>query len=1589
MTDDYMAFLKAKVVLAEKQGIDISDDDINPILKDHQRVSVRWAASGGRRALFKAFGLGKTMDQLELVRIMREKVGGIGLITIPLGVRAEFFRDSRTLATGEHPMVSDAKRLELAKWLDGRPDRIVRPKFIRRTEEIDDPQGIYLTNYESVREGKLDPRVASVASLDEAAVLRGMGGVKTFREFMALFAGDRKTLGERVFSDPVKYRFVATALPAPNEYIELLAYSQFLGVMDTSQAKAQPMSSNILTPHGWKAMGEIKAGDKVITATGEPTDVLAVYPHGDRAIYRVTFSDGASVECTEDHLWLTTTLYERNNRRRYFQRNPDGKREFATVKTTGQILQTIDAGHQIPLVRPVQMPARELPVDPWLLGALIGNACMRETSIVFSSADEWTLGRVSDAVAKLGLFLRKNGADGVDWWITATGKQGGKGPNSNPLLSALRAIGLLGKRSWEKSIPEVYMLSSAEDRLEVLRGLMDTDGTVMRDGQSTFCTTSRLLCEQVRMLVLSLGGIASIREASRCSLTRHQAYIVDVRMADCPFSLPRKAERHRPRPKAMSRKIVGIEVLDCRPVQCIAVRHPSRLYVTDDYVLTHNTRFFKRDSTKADKLELHPHKEEEFWLWVSSWALFLQKPSDIGFSDAGYELPGLDVIWHELPSSPGQAGADKRGQNQLVRNVASGVVEASREKRESINARVARTAEIIENEQCDTGNQAVVWVNLNDEQQAVERALNGIGVSCSSLSGNQALDDRESLMSQWRGRETTAFVSKPSMYGAGANLQQSHVMVFAGIGYKFHDVFQAVHRELRFGQQQRVRAHFVYTEAERPIRAELERRWEQYRTMVANMTEIIKKYGLSHAEMAREMTRAIGVERIEVSGERYRIVNNDCVDETRRMDENSVGLILTSIPFSSQYEYSPNFADFGHSDTNEHFWAQMDFLIPELFRVLQPGRIAAIHVKDRIVPGGLNGHGFQTVYPFHVDAIQHFTKAGFAYMGMKTIVTDVVRENNQTYRLGWTEQCKDGTKMGVGMPEYLLLFRKPPSSGENSYADVPVEKLKPDCVGPDGCAMPWVRGGDEIMGTGYSRARWQVDAHGFTRDGGNRLLMPEELKALDHQSIFRMFRKYSLEQVYNIEHHVRIGEHLDAMGKLPVTFMLLQPQSWSPEVWTDVTRMLTLNSTQHAKGREMHLCLARGSRVLTKERGYIPIEEVTVGENVLTHRGRWRPVRIVRMTGVQRAITLRAQGVPGLTLTPDHKLWTRMARGQRARELAERSEPCWVESQQTLSAYVNLKLPDMEESDGDETLWWTVGRWLADGHIDAHGGVVISCGPSKWDRFVEMIGRFGGNTPFNGTAKQLQLRDPDRELRSILARCGSGAGGKHLPPEAFTLPVKLAGALLDGYLAGDGHYVPERSGWQATSISRDLLLGIALVVQRVHGAIASIHDGRGDREHVIEGRKVHARQEWNLNFSLSDGRKRPFILEDGAWKKVRSISEAGEVETWCLRVEEDESFTAEGCVVKNCPMQFDLADRVITQFSMKGETVYDPFGGLMTVPYRAILAGRYGVASELSASYFADGAMYCRAAEDRVMMPSLFDLLEAEERQPNDLEEVS
>lgn len=351
------------------------------------------------------------------------------------------------------------------------------------------------------------------------------------------------------------------------------------------------------------------------------------------------------------------------------------------------------------------------------------------------------------------------------------------------------------------------------------------------------------------------------------------------------------------------------------------------------------------------------------------------------------------------------------------------------------------------------------------------------------------------------------------------------------------------------------------------------------------------------------LTRTLGTDRAEVKSERFRAVRNDCVVEFQECgghDDNSIDMICTSIPFGNQYEYSPSYNDFGHCSDHTVFFEQMDFLTPNLLRVLKPGRVAAIHVKDRIRFGAVTGFGMPTVDRFSDKTADCFEKAGFKFAARITIDTDVVRENNQTYRLGWSENAKDSSKMGAGMPEYVLVFRKLPTDTSDAYADTPVTKSKvqvteyscPKCSQKEDSSTAFVDASTpveawrcpkckqllkdgpnaEIVTPAYTRSDWQIDAAGFWRSSGNRLPDPDYLAGLDMQAVGAWWRNYCLQGGYDFKEHVELAKSLEVKGRLPSSFMLFPPISRNKDIWTDIARMRTLNMEQQRRGAEKHVC---------------------------------------------------------------------------------------------------------------------------------------------------------------------------------------------------------------------------------------------------------------------------------------------------------------------------------------------------------------------------------------------------------------------------------
>lgn len=558
------------------------------------------------------------------------------------------------------------------------------------------------------------------------------------------------------------------------------------------------------------------------------------------------------------------------------------------------------------------------------------------------------------------------------------------------------------------------------------------------------------------------------------------------------------------------------------------------------------TRFFKRDSTKANKLTLYPNKEREFWIWVATWALFLTKPSDLGYPDDGYQLPELRVHTEIVEVDNSTAGTDKDGQVKMFRDAALSLQDAARERRDNMPAKIDRVLEII-NRPENKDDHFLLWHDLESERIELCKRIDG----CKAVYGSQDDDEADKVIEDFREGRLKYLAAKPEMLGEGLNFQYHCHKAIMFIDYRFNDKFQAIARIYRFMQQYPVDLYLIYAESEQEIYRSFMQKWKQHRDMVENMTTIIREYGLFGLDAQEKLMRYMFSKREERKGNLYTAINNDNVLECRQMSDNSVDLIVTSVPFSNHYEYTSSYNDFGFNADNDEFFKQMDYLTPELLRILRPGRLACIHVKDRVLFGNATGDGMPTIDPFSDMCVFHYLKHGFRYMGRITVDTDVVRENNQTYRLGYGEMCKDGSKMGVGCPEYVLLFRKLPTDTSKAYADTPVTKVKY---------------GD------YSLARWQIDAHADWKDGGNRLLTFDDVRNLGIDQIRRFFRKYSKEHIYNYENHVAFAEELEAHNKLPRTFMAVDPVSHKDYIWDDVVRMKTLNSRQSQKNLQMHIC---------------------------------------------------------------------------------------------------------------------------------------------------------------------------------------------------------------------------------------------------------------------------------------------------------------------------------------------------------------------------------------------------------------------------------
>jgi replicative DNA helicase len=412
-----------------------------------------------------------------------------------------------------------------------------------------------------------------------------------------------------------------------------------------SMGKAQPLDAHVLTADGWKRMGDLRVGDAVVSPTGpKPERVTAIYPQGEKVIFRVRFIDGRSVECCEDHLW-----------RVHSSKWADGKPRVISTKQISALLQKTRYRSRISvdLLTGDFGSTTPLPLDPWLLGVLLGDGCFRRGArVAVSSADEEILSGIQAAAPRFDLIQEA----GCNYLLinkgqarTATRRKAAP----HAVRDALRRLGLWSLLSEQKFIPAQYLDADRASRIALLRGLLDTDGWVESFGSVRFSTTSERLAYDVQRLAHSIGAVCAVKPRAP-GRYRHlgEARIglpsfvctISYRNPKELFTLTRKRRRVTVNRRRRRLTITGVEVSRKAEAQCIAVTHPEGLYVTDGYVVTHNTALAQKFAISAGRPD---SPVLVFSLEMSADELNLREVTTRATVDSWRLLHGQTTAWEQ------------------------------------------------------------------------------------------------------------------------------------------------------------------------------------------------------------------------------------------------------------------------------------------------------------------------------------------------------------------------------------------------------------------------------------------------------------------------------------------------------------------------------------------------------------------------------------------------------------------------------------------------------------------------------------------------------------------------------------------------------------------------------------------------------------------------------------------------------------------------------------------------------------------------------------------------------------------------------
>lgn len=416
--------------------------------------------------------------------------------------------------------------------------------------------------------------------------------------------------------------------------------------------------------------------------------------------------------------------------------------------------------------------------------------------------------------------------------------------------------------------------------------------------------------------------------------------------------------------------------------------------------------YFTQDGNTTHKWRLKGHAKQDFWRWLASWAVAMRKPSDLGYDDTDYILPGLNFHEHIVDSSAPD--------NMLFALEAQTLSERRGARKESLTRRVELAARLVGRE-----GPAIVWCDYNDESEALARAIpDGVQVT-----GSDSPQTKTWALNAFSTGEIRVLISKSSICGFGMNWQHCNRVVFAGLSDSYEQYYQAIRRCWRFGQTQQVDVHLISSNAEGAVRSNIERKEREASLMFDNIIKHMN--GLQLGKAARNTM--VYETRIE-SGKDWKLMLGDCVERIDEINDDSIGLSVFSPPFPGMYAYTNSPRDIGNTRNIDEMMNHFEFLIPKLLRVTMPGRHAAVHLTQAVAFKGADG--YIGIKDFRGRVIQAFERHGWIYYGETCIDKNpqVKAIRTRDSGLQFKSLATDSARMHMALADYILQFKK---TGEN------------------------------------------------------------------------------------------------------------------------------------------------------------------------------------------------------------------------------------------------------------------------------------------------------------------------------------------------------------------------------------------------------------------------------------------------------------------------------------------------------------------------------------------------------------------------------